>query len=167
MHGEIKTLIIKSKKKNYADSLSTPGWLKRLGEKRFKIKCTIDLAATERNHKCRRFITPQKDFLKQLEMFKHMDVLWGNFPHSENYKFVRHTWEIYKKIGCRILLLMPINTLTSRYAKKYILPYIKFDRRMIIEGRINFLKPISQKESKLNSVNGYVFCYYPKRSLKK
>ena len=161
-------MIIKSKKKNYADSLSTPVWLFKLGEKTYKIKCNIDVAATNKNSKCKLYIDRKVDFLSTTpEVFKHSDILYGNFPHSKNYLFVKHMTEIYKKVGCRILLLLPINTLCSSYARKYILPFIKFDKRMIIQGRIKFLNPISQKESKLDSVNGYVFCFYPKRSLNK
>lgn len=168
MLGWVVLMIINKKKKNYADSLSTPEWLFKLGEKRYRIKCNLDLAANNNNSKCEYYIDKDIDFLSTSpEEFTKSDILFGNFPHSKNYLFVKHTSEIYKKVGCRILLLLPINTLCSNYAKKYILPYIKFDRRMIIQGRIKFLNPISQKESKLNSVNGYVFCYYPKRSIKK
>lgn len=152
------------KKKNYADNLSTPRKTVRLCEKRWRAKCNIDVCASPLNKKCRRFISKKQDFLKQTN-FKRTDVLWFNFPHSKNYKFVRHLCKVWKACGCRALGILPINTLTSTYAKKYILPYVKFDRRIIITGRITFLNK-AQKKSQFGSVNGYVTIYYGRRKKK-
>jgi len=156
---------INSKKKHYADKLVTPLYLFKLCQKRWGIKCNIDTCATEKNRKCRRFISKQQDFLKQWN-FKKTDVLWGNFPHSQNRVFVKHISEVCKKIGCRAVLLLPINTLCSDYAEKYILPYVKISRKIIIKGRHKFLSPIALKVSKEPSVNGYVTVFYNKRRLK-
>lgn len=149
------------RKKNYADKLVTPKYLFKLCQKIWNVKCNIDVAADINNKKCRRFIDKQKDFLKQFD-FKSTDVLWCNFPHSKQKKFVIHVVKVCKKNNCRALLLLPINVLTSTYAKKYLLPIIKFDKKMIIEGRHKFLTPKSLEVSKEPSVNGYVCAYIPK-----
>lgn len=155
-------MIIKSKKKHPMDNLATPKYLFNLCQKRWRVKCNIDCCANKKNKKCRRFITKKQNFLKQFK-FKRTDVLWGNFPHSQNKHFVKHTFDLWRNIGCRFVLVLPINTLCSEYALKYILPYVEISRKIIITGRHKFLSPRSQKESKLNSVNGYVTIYYGRR----
>lgn len=142
------------KKKNYANNLSTPKHLFKLCQKRWRVKCNIDVCATPLNRKCRRYISKRQNFLKQFN-FKRTDILWCNFPHAENYKFVKHLAEIIKNCGCKGLLLIPINTLTSDYAEKYLFPYVEISKKMIIKGRHRFLNR-AQKPSKEISVNGYV-----------
>lgn len=156
---------INNKKKHYADKLVTPRYLFKLCQKIWNVKCNIDVAADSKNKKCRRYISKEKDFLKQLK-FKPTDILWGNFPHSEQKYFVIHMVKVCKLNNCRALLLLPINTLTSSYAKKHLLPVIKFEKKMIIEGRHKFLTPRSLKVSKEPSVNGYVAAYIPRMTKK-
>uniref|UniRef100_A0AAT9JEJ5 ORF27 n=1 Tax=Nitrosopumilaceae spindle-shaped virus TaxID=3065433 RepID=A0AAT9JEJ5_9VIRU len=158
-------MIINNKKKHYADKLVTPSYLFNLSQKKYNIKCNIDVAADAKNTKCKRFIDRKKDYLKQFD-FKRTDILWGNFPHSKQKEFVIHTVKVCKKNKCRALLLLPINVLTSAYAIKYLLPVIKFTKKMIIPGRHKFLSPRSLKISKQPSVNGYVSCYIPNRRSK-
>jgi len=155
-------MIIKSKKKHYADRLVTPIYLFNLAQKIWRVKCNIDVAADIKNKKCRRYINKEKDFLKQFK-FKPTDVLWFNFPHSKQKEFVIHLVKVCKLNKCRALGVLPINTLTSSYAKKYLVPVIKFEKKMLIEGRHKFLSPISLKVSKEPSVNGYVAVYIPNR----
>ena len=155
-------MIIKSKKKHYADKLVTPKYLFELCQKIWRVKCTIDVAADRRNRKCKRFIDRDTDFLKQ-NKFKSKEILWGNFPHSKQKEFVIHVSQVCKKNGCGALLLLPINTLGSTYAKKYLLPYIKFEKKMIITGRHHFLSPIALNVSEQPSVNVYVAAYIPRR----
>jgi len=165
MLGEFTTLIIKTKKFNYADNLSTPKDIFKLCENRWKVKCTLDVCATNLNHKCRRFITKNTDFMK-VRYIKSNEILWFNFPHSKNYKFIKHLCELYLKSNFRAIGILPINVLTSNYAQKYIIPYIVPNlKKMIIQGRISFLNK-AQKKSKHNSVNGYVTVYYPRRNKK-
>lgn len=153
---------INNKKKHYADKLVTPKYLFKLAQKKWNIKCNIDVAADIKNRKCRRFISREKDYLKQFK-FNSKDILWCNFPHSKQKQFVIHTVKICKLNNCRALLLLPINVLTSSYAIKYLLPVLKFEKKMIIEGRHKFLSPIALKVSKEPSVNGYVAAYIPHR----
>jgi phage N-6-adenine-methyltransferase len=153
---------INNQKKHYADKLVTPKYLFNLSQKKWKVKCNIDVAADRNNKKCRRYISKEKDYLKQFK-FKRTDVLWGNFPHSKQKEFVIHTVKVCKLNRCRALLLLPINVLTSAYAVKYLLPVIKFEKKMIIKGRHKFLTPRSLKVSSEPSVNGYVAAYIPKR----
>lgn len=165
-------MIIKSKKdkngkiKHNMDSLVTPKSLFKLSQKIWRVKCNIDVCATKKNKKCRRFINKEKDFLKQFK-FKPTDILWGNFPHSRQKEFVKHMVKVCKLNKCRALILLPINTLTSSYAKKYLLPVIKFERKMIIEGRHKFLTPRALKISSEPSVNGYIAAYIPNRKRSK
>lgn len=157
-------MIIKSKKRknHYADKLITPRYLFKKAQSIWKVKCNIDVAATKENKKCRRFISKEENYLKQFN-FKSTDILWCNFPHSKQKEFVIHTVKVWKKCRCRAILLLPINVLGSSYAKKYLLPYIKFQKKMIITGRHHFLSPIAQNISKQPSVNVYVSAYLPKR----
>lgn len=165
-------MIIQTKKdkngkpKHNMDKLATPWYLFRLGQKIWRVKCNIDVSADKKNKKCRRFISKEQDFLKQTK-FKRTDVLWGNFPHSKQKEFVIHMVKVCKLNKCRALILLPINTLTSSYAKKYLLPVIKFEKKMIIEGRHKFLTPRALKVSSEPSVNGYVVAYIPNRKTKK
>lgn len=156
---------IKSKKKHYADNLTTPRHIFKLCQKIWKVKCNIDVCATKKNRKCRRFISKNQDFLKQFK-FSPKDVLWGNFPHSQNSKFVKHTQLVCKENNCRAVLLLPINTLCSTYAKKHLLPYVEISRKIILTGRIQFLNPKTLRPSRYNSVNGYVTVFYNKRKRK-
>jgi hypothetical protein len=153
-------MIIKSKKKHYADKLVTPKHLFKLCQKIWRIKCNIDVAADKNNKKCRKFIDKKKDFLKQFK-FKSTDVLWFNFPHSKQKEFVIHLVKVCKLNNCRALGLLPINVLTSSYAIKHLVPVIRFEKKMLIEGRHKFLTPRSLKVSKEPSVNGYVAVYIP------
>jgi phage N-6-adenine-methyltransferase len=157
---------INNKKKHYADKLVTPSYLFQIAQQIWNVKCNIDVAADIHNRKCFRFISREKDYLKQFN-FNKKDVLWCNFPHSKQKEFVIHTVKVCKKNKCRAVLLLPINVLTSAYAKKYLLPVIKFEKKMIIQGRHKFLTPISLKQSNDPSVNGYVSCYIPNRRSKK
>lgn len=153
----------KGKRKiKYADSLATPDPTFDLCQKIWNVKCTLDLTATELNTKCKKFITPQQDFFKVVSVDSN-EVLWGNFPHSKQKEFVEHAFNIWINSNCQMLLLLPINTLCSNYAKKFILPWIDFDKKMILTGRIAF-KNRRGKISKHNSVNGYVCVFYPRRN---
>ena len=156
-------MIIKSKKKHYADKLVTPPHLFKLAQKIWNVKCNIDVAADKNNKKCNRFIDKKKDFLKQLK-FKSTDILWFNFPHSKQKQFVIHLVKVCKLNNCKALGLLPINVLTSTYAINHLIPVMKFEPKMLIQGRHKFLTPISLKVSKEPSVNGYIACYIPKRS---
>lgn len=165
-------MIIKNKKgkngknRHYADKLVTPKYLFKKAQKIWNVKCNIDVAANKRNKKCRRFIDKKKDFLKQFN-FKPTDILFGNFPHSKQKEFVIHTCKVVKICKCRAVLLLPINVLGAAYAKKYLLPLIKFEKKMIITGRHHFLSPIALKVSKQPSVNVYVAAYIPNRKNKR
>lgn len=150
------------KVKHNMDKLATPKYLFKLTQKIWRVKCNIDVAADKNNKKCRRFIDKEKDFLKQFK-FKPTDVLWWNFPHSKQKEFVIHLVKVCKLNNCRALGILPINALTSSYAKKYLIPVMKFEKKMIIEGRHKFLTPRALKDSKEPSVNGYVAIYIPKR----
>jgi len=154
-------MIIKHKIKHYADGLTTPNEIFELCQRRWNVKCNLDVSATRKNTKCKRFITKRQNFLKRFK-FSPNDVLWGNFPHSQNKKFVKHAYNIWRANNCRMVLLLPINTLCSNYAKRFILPYVMINRKIIITGRIQFLNPKTLKPSKYNSVNGYVTVFYNK-----
>ena len=155
---------INNKKKNYADNLSTPKYIFKKCQKIWGVKCNIDVCATKQNRKCCRFISKKENFLNRIR-FKRSDIFWGNFPHSKNKQFIIHTFKLWKMIGCRAVLLLPINTLCSTYARKYILPYVHISKKNILTGRITFLRPRSQKPSEYGSVNGYVTIYYGRRKL--
>jgi len=158
-------MIIKHKKKHYADNLTTPKYVFKKCQKIWGVKCNIDCCATKKNKKCRRFISKKQNFLKQFH-FKKTDILWGNFPHSKNKQFVEHAYYLWCNIGCRFLLLLPINTLTSIYAKKFILPNVEISKKIILTGRIAFLNPYTLRPTRQNSVNGYVTIFFNKRKKK-
>jgi len=155
-------MIINHKKKHYADNLTTPKYIFKKCQKIWKVKCNIDSCATEKNKKCRRFISKKQNFLKQ-NYFKKTDILWCNFPHSKNKQFVKHAYYLWRNTGCRFVLLLPINTLCSTYARKFILSYVEISKKIILTGRIAFLNPYTLRPTRQNSVNGYVTVYYGRR----
>ena len=157
---------INSKKKHPMDNFVTPKYLYKLAASRWGVKCTIDVCATKDNKKCRRFISKKQNFLTMpFSYFKNTDVLWCNPPHSQSKYFVERIYQIWKKVGCAANLILPINTLCSEYAEKYILPYVKFSRKIIIKGRHKFLSPRALKITAEPSVNGYVTVFYPRRKI--
>ena len=165
-------MIIQSKRdkngkvKHNMDKLATPDYLFELGQKIWGVKCNIDVAADKNNRKCKRFIDKKKNFLKQFK-FKSTDVLWWNFPHSNQKEFVLHLVQVCKSNDCQALGILPINALTSSYAINYLLPVIRFEKKMLIKGRHKFLTPRALNPSKEPSVNGYVSVYIPNRKNKK
>jgi phage N-6-adenine-methyltransferase len=152
-------MLIKFKKKNYADSLSTPRKIFRYCERKWRVKCNLDVCATKKNRKCRAFFDRRRNGLNRRwkNQRRRRTVVWCNPPHSQTKNWIKIAYYEWKNFKTRTVGLIPINTLCSSYGKKYILPHAKFH---IITGRINFLNPRTQRPSKLNSVNGYVTIYY-------
>lgn len=165
-------MIIKTKRdkngkvKHPMDNLATPTYLFKLAKKIWNVKPNIDVSASKHNRKCRRYIDKKKNFLLQFK-FKPRDVLWFNFPHSEQKHFVIHLVRVCKLNRCRALGILPINALTATYAIKHLVPVMKFEKKMLIEGRHKFLTPRSLKISKEISINGYVAVYIPNRKRSK
>lgn len=172
--GDNYTMIIKSKKKLICESchkeinkenLSTPD---NIFSKCMKIHNTwsdLDLCATSKNSKCDHFFREDEDSLKQSWQFFCYGSLWCNPPHKQTKKFIIKACKEFLKSNrkLKIVFLIPINTLTSNYAKQYILPYVKISNKNILTGRIKFLCEYCGTPTKLNSVNGYVTIIYANR----
>ena len=152
-------MIIKYKSNHYADNLTTPISIFKKCEKIWNVKCTFDVCATKNTTKCSRYYS-KPDGLKQ--EWNH-SCIWCNPPHSQTGKWVRYAYEQWRKYNNKIVMLLPVNVLTANYFTKYAMPYIKFQKKMVL-SRINFLNPRTNKPSKYNSVNGYMTIFYDTRS---
>lgn len=155
-------MIINHKKNNYADRLSTPDNEFIKCKKLWKIKCDLDVCAEISNTKCFWYYNKKHNGLKQPWGGYN---IWCNPPHSQTKAWVIKAFYEWKTSNINILMLLPINTMTSNYFKQFALPYIQFKRKMIL-NRINFLDYKTQKPSKFNSVNGYVSVFFKKRRSK-
>lgn len=150
---------IKTQSNHYADNLTTPIEIFRKCQKIWNTECTLDVCATKNTTKCNDYFSIKDNGLKQEWKSK---CIWCNPPHSQTGLWVKKAYEQWIKHNIRIIMLLPVNTLTSNYFKKYAMPYIKFQKKMIL-SRINFLNPRTNKPSKYNSVNGYMTIFYERR----
>jgi len=158
-------MIIKSKlTKEQRDSFATPQELFEKCCKLWNLKPNLDVCATFDNSKCERFFDIKTNALDKncnwLIFDNRKTIVWCNPPHSKTNKFVEKAFEQWKRFNTNIIMIIPLNTLSSNYAFEFIHGFaeIKF-----LKGRPSFIHPITNEISKHNAVNGYVtICYKEK-----
>lgn len=148
------------KKQINKNHLSTPMDIFTKCEDFWNKRITFDLCATPDNTRTRLFYSEKHNFLKMLKLNPNF-VYWCNPPHDQTKEFVMQCFKMWYTSNVNIIMLIPINTLCSNYARRYLLEYAKFK---VITGRIKFCCPHCGTPTKLNSVNGYVSVLYEKRS---
>jgi len=168
-------MIINHKNKKLGNSLATPIDIFKLCCKIWNLKPTLDVCATRINTKCLYYFTEKDDALSRywipinyqgdINNPNHTfnKVIWCNPPHEQTKEFVIKAHEQWKYYNLDIIMLIPINCMTSNYFKKFALPYIEFKKEMIL-SRIRFLDPETNEPSKFNSVNGYVTICFKHRN---
>lgn len=168
LSGDIHQMIVKPKKQLICthcgkeinkNHLTTPVSTFIECEDYWNLKLNFDLCATRHNTKCNLFYDEKINFFNIKKLNPHFNY-FENPPHDKTKFFVEHTYHLWKTSNCNIVVLLPINTLTSTYARKYILPFCKIQ---ILTGRIHFLCNNCFKPTKDPSVNGYVSVLYAKK----
>ena len=96
---------------------------------------TLDVCATEQNAQLDNFYTKEDNALEQNWDPKN----WCNVPNSKPNKelFVKKAHEEFTKFGHETMMILPIDSLCTVYAKKYVLDYNVFFEP--ITRRIRFL----------------------------
>lgn len=83
-------------------------------------KPDIDLMASRKNRKARRFIDKKKNLFKtELKNFK---LGWINAPHSLYHKVIPYLYNEYQKHQFNLICLIPANNVRTSYWQKYIEP---------------------------------------------
>lgn len=125
----------------------------------FKEVCTfhgvtpeLDVCADKLNRKCNMYLS---DALEE----DWTAAVWCNPPHSKTIQFVQKAWEQWMKHNIDILLIIPANSVCTKYAKKFIKGSATIEP---IYYRPKFLK--DGKPSKYNSRNSYFSVCYHKLS---
>lgn len=132
------------------DEYETPNELFYSICERYNIIPDLDVAANKNNTKCKRFLT---DGLNRRWIAA---AVWCNPPHSMTKEFVIKAWNEWKDHGTPIIMLIPANSVCTKYAEKYIRGSAQINP---IYGRPIFLK--NGKPSKHPSRNSYFTVFYP------
>lgn len=94
----------------------------------------LDVCADARNRQCVRYITSYDDSLKKDWNWNS----WCNPPHSKTGAFVKKAYEQWKKHNIEVLMIIPANTVSSKYWHDFIEGNAEYHP---IRGRIKFLVP--------------------------
>jgi len=112
----------------------------------------LDVCADKLNRKCNMYLS---DALNE----DWTAAVWCNPPHSKTKQFVQKAYEQWMKHNIDILLIIPANSICTKYAELY----IKNNATITpIYGRPRFLK--DGKPSKYPSRNSYFSVCYHKRN---
>lgn len=141
------------------NSLTTPNDIFTRCNLIWNVSCNFDLCADHKNTRCAVYYHKKID-LFNIKRLNTNFTYWFNPPHDQIKQFVEHIFNLWRRSNVQIIGILPINTLCSNYASKYILPFAKYQP---LTGRIKFLCPNCFEPTKLNSVNGYVTIFYDKR----
>jgi len=134
-------------KASLSDEYETPKELFQLLCGYYGLAPELDVCATKENKKCKYFITKEVDALEE----DWLHDAWCNPPHSMTEKFVRKAYEQWKKHNNNIIMIIPANSMCTKYAHRYILQ--KGVEFYPIIGRPRFL--VKGKKSRFNSRNSY------------
>lgn len=92
----------------------------------------LDVSATKENKKCEMWLSEKDDSLKK-EWTKYgttsivnvVDV-WCNPPHSKTEAFVRKAIREWKKYNMNIMMIIPANSICTKYAEQCIEPHAEY-----------------------------------------
>ena len=82
----------------------------------YEITPMMDVAATSKNFKCEFYLSKFYDALTCDWVFDS----WCNPPHSQTGKFVQKAHEQWQKHNINILMIIPANSICTKYSEKYI-----------------------------------------------
>ena len=140
-----------------SDEWETPKELFKFLCEEYDIHPDTDVCATDGNTKCIGYVDREMDCLKH-EFQWHDDGLWCNPPHSQTEQFVKKMFEQWRKHNIPILMIIPTNTMSSKYWHNYIENTAEY---YPIKGRIRFL--YNGKPAKDVSRNAYVCVIWRKK----
>lgn len=123
--------------------------------KRYNFNPTLDVCATEENSMLDSFLTKEDNALTQVWHKKN----WCNVPNSRPNKelFTEYAHEQFEGYGNETLMILPIDSLCTNYAREFILkPKYHFEP---ITGRIQFLFDGDVTEFG-NSKKGYASVFF-------
>ena len=141
----------KRSKESLSDEYETPNELYNELIDKYDITPNLDVASNEYNTKC---FFRLNDGLKDDWVYHS----WCNPPHSQNEKFVRKAYEQWKKHDIDIMMILPTNTMSSKYWHECIEGIAEYHP---IKGRIRFL--VDGKPSKHMSRNAYCVVIWRKK----
>ena len=129
--------------------------------KKYSIDVGFDVASTDKNFKGDMFwLTIEEDALKKEWIpvnYKSVDV-WCNPPHSQTKQFVIKACEQWQKHNINIMMIIPANSICTKYAEECIKPHAEFHP---IYFRPKFLR--DGKPSKDPARNAYFVVIWRKR----
>jgi len=133
-----------------SDEYETPDIIVKKLSKLYNIKPEMDVACNDENCKTP-YRLPRGDSLLYQWSNAYKSDVWCNPPHSLTKEFVLKADDVWKKENLNIMMIIPANSITTKYFEKVI------DNVEIhpIFGRITFL--VDKKPSSYPARNGY-FC---------
>ena len=85
----------------------------------YGIKCEMDVACTDENCKTK-YRLPNVSALDIDWVNCYKSDVWCNPPHSLTGKFVKKAHEQWQKHNINILMIIPANSICTKYSEKYI-----------------------------------------------
>lgn len=123
---------------------------------KYNIYPDTDVCATDDNTKCTGYINEEMNCLTHNFEY-HDEGLWCNPPHSKTKEFVKCMRDAWAKWDIPILMIIPANSITTKYAEEYLIDAEFYP----IFGRITFL--VRGKPAPYPARNGYfVIIWRPK-----
>ena len=120
--------LYKTKNEKKTDKFITPDWLFKILNKKFKF--TLDICASPKNTKCKKFFTIKEDALKQ----EWKGICWMNPPYGKKIiQWVKKAYETSLQ-GNTVVCLLPARTDTKWMHEYCSKGQIYFLRRRLIFG---------------------------------
>jgi phage N-6-adenine-methyltransferase len=98
---------------------------------RFGADCTLDVAASRRNSKCKHWFTKKQNGLKR----KWYGIVWMNAPYRDLMEWCKKAVE-YARSGGRVIALLPAWTDAAWFHD-----YVPFGRVTLLRSRLSFRNP--------------------------
>ena len=142
----MKRYMMTRSKLSLSDEWETPQWVFDQLCYAYSVRPLLDVAATEENTKCEYHFNKQQDGLE----INWCEDIWCNPPHSKTRQFVEKAYEQWQKHNINIMMLIPLNSIGTKYSEKYIKDSAEWHP---LYFRIKFLR--DGVESEYPSRNGY------------
>ena len=147
----------KRSESSLSDEYETPLELFESLNLKYNLETELDVCCDDKNIKGT-FRLPDGNSLDYEWKNAYSSDIWCNPPHSLNDVFVRKAYEQWKKHNINIMMIIPTNTMSSRYWHECIEGIAEYHP---IKGRIRFL--VDGKPSKHSSRNAYCVVIWRKK----
>lgn len=143
-------------KASLSDEYETPKEVFDMLCEEYNMHPDTDVCATDDNSKCSGYVSEEMDCIKHNFQY-HDEGLWCNPPHSMTKEFAKKMRDSWEEWDIPIMMIMPANAVTTRYAQEY----LKDAEIHPIYGRITFL--VNNNPAPFPARNGYfVVIWRPK-----